>query len=396
LLTAKLGKTTINTFDNGYDRYMLKKWSNKNILKCPVCSGIYEYCHGEYVSPYFRHKDKNCSGYFTEPETEEHKKGKQLLYEWVNNQKGIANIELECWLPETKQRPDIYFEKDGRKYVIEFQCSPVASEYKERRELYRLAGIKDIWVLGTEKYKIGFGGNGDVYHDKRYKSIEKDLQEKDGVVYLDIENKLFISNSKTLNIGKEFEKAIVKIQDDIDKITFRLFDKYWLDKDFLFAEFINNFELGSNGVVLGGSVKDKFDDLRSYYTKQYEKTIKEEKIRKQKEDQLKQKIKNIENTSQHVGIIDEPITKNVLLADKKFFWTYNSYLYKFIDENGDILTWFTSTRPSVRKGECVELTGKVKRHEEYEGTKQTRVIRCKIDSVKGDDVNIADQSVTNF
>ena len=44
------------------------------------------------------------------------------------------------------------FEYYGKTCVIEYQCSPIATEYVERHELYQASGIVDIWVCGTEKY----------------------------------------------------------------------------------------------------------------------------------------------------------------------------------------------------------------------------------------------------
>lgn len=97
--------------------------------------------------------DKNeCEDKYSESETEEHLNGKRDLFEWIRKQDGVTNAVLEGWIPETKQRPDIIFEYDGKKYVIEYQCSPIATEYVERHELYKTSGINDIWILGTEKY----------------------------------------------------------------------------------------------------------------------------------------------------------------------------------------------------------------------------------------------------
>lgn len=97
--------------------------------------------------------DKNeCEDRFSEPETEEHLNGKRDLFEWIKKQIGVTNAVLEGWIPETKQRPDIMFEYNGRKYIIEYQCSPIATEYVERHDLYKAFGIIDIWILGTEKY----------------------------------------------------------------------------------------------------------------------------------------------------------------------------------------------------------------------------------------------------
>lgn len=132
---------------------MLKKWSKKKILLCPVCDKPYEYCHGEVKTPYFRHMDKEeCEDKYSESETEEHLNGKRDLYEWIKKQIGVTNAVLEGWIPETKQRPDIMFDYNNKKYVIEYQCSPIATEYIERHELYQAAGFTDIWIAGVKKY----------------------------------------------------------------------------------------------------------------------------------------------------------------------------------------------------------------------------------------------------
>lgn len=153
ILTCKLGNEIINCYDGTHDKEQLKKWASKKILLCPVCGKSYEYCHGKVKTPYFRHMDKTeCEYLYSESETEEHLNGKRDLFEWIKKQKGVTNAILEAWIPETKQRPDIMFEYGGQKYVIEYQCSPIATEYVKRHALYRASGINDIWVLGTEKY----------------------------------------------------------------------------------------------------------------------------------------------------------------------------------------------------------------------------------------------------
>lgn len=153
ILTCKLGNEIINCYDGTHNKEQLKKWASKKILLCPACGKPYEYCHGEVKTPYFRHMDKNeCEDKYSESETEEHLNGKRDLFEWIKKQNGVTNAVLEGWIPETKQRPDIIFEYNGKKYVIEYQCSPIATEYVERHDLYKASGIIDIWILGTEKY----------------------------------------------------------------------------------------------------------------------------------------------------------------------------------------------------------------------------------------------------
>lgn len=180
ILTCKLGNEIINCYDGTHKKEQLKKWASKKILICPICEKPYEYCHGEVNTPYFRHVEKDkCAIKYTESETDEHLTGKRDLFEWIKVQDGVSNAVLEGWIPETKQRPDILFEYNGRKYVIEYQCSPIASEYYDRHDLYRAAGINDIWICGTEKYlgknkKINtLEENARIYYDVKSKMIYK-------------------------------------------------------------------------------------------------------------------------------------------------------------------------------------------------------------------------------
>ena len=153
MLTCLIGDNKINLVENKYEKEELKKWSSKRILKCPICGKDYEYCHGKVKMPYFRHKDKEeCNYLYSESETQEHLQGKTDLYNWLLKQPNVTKVELEAYIPETKQRPDIMFEWNGQICVIEYQCTPISSEYYERHELYEVCGIKDIWICGAEKY----------------------------------------------------------------------------------------------------------------------------------------------------------------------------------------------------------------------------------------------------
>lgn len=97
----------------------------------------------------------SCGFLYSESETEEHLSGKRDLFEWIRKQPDVTNAILEGWIPETKQRPDIMFKYKGIQYIIEYQCSPIATEYIERHELYKSAGINDIWICGAQKYLQG-------------------------------------------------------------------------------------------------------------------------------------------------------------------------------------------------------------------------------------------------
>lgn len=55
------------------------------------------------------------------------------------------------------------------------------------------------------------------------------------------------------------------------------------------------------------------------------------------------------------------------------------YLVKLRTEDGDLLTWFTANAPE--QGWRGVVAGTVKAHEEYKGTKQTIVTRCRLTEV---------------
>lgn len=195
MITCQVGKKKIDTFS--YEPKQLREWSNKGLLRCPVCGSKMIYNHGEFKIPHFKHeKNCDCPDIYSEGVTEEHIKGIELLHNWLQKQEGITNIELEKWIPETKQRPDIYFEYENKPYVIEFQCSPIATKFLERRELYRLNEINDIWILGCDKYDINnsieqITLNKEYFKINRYstKVIEKEIYDSERkIIYLDVIN----------------------------------------------------------------------------------------------------------------------------------------------------------------------------------------------------------------
>ncbi|HDK7176583.1 TPA: hypothetical protein PTV31_003200 [Clostridium botulinum] len=199
MLTCQVGKSIIDTFS--YKEEKLREWSNKSMLKCPVCNSNMIYCHGDFKIPYFRHeKDSDCPNIYSEGVTQEHLKGVQCIYKWLKNQEAVMNLQLEKWIPEIRQRPDIYFEieenKEIKKYAIEFQCSPIATKYNERHNLYRLNNINDIWILGVKKYDFN-NCNIDkyIYNNKPVeeyttKTIEREVYNQTKIInYFDCKSK---------------------------------------------------------------------------------------------------------------------------------------------------------------------------------------------------------------
>lgn len=202
-MTCIVGKNNVDTFS--YDDTRLREWSNKSMLKCPVCGKRMLYCHGDYKNPYFRHeKNSDCPDTYSEGVTQEHIEGIKILYEWLKNNDDVTDLELEKWIKETHQRPDIYFKYKDEEYCIEYQCSPISTQYAKRHDLYRLQEINDIWILGMDKYiecpykYLEKLIHRNILFEKRAKTIESELLNSDNnLLYLNKNNgRLYITNNK--------------------------------------------------------------------------------------------------------------------------------------------------------------------------------------------------------
>ena len=250
ILSCLLNNQRINCFDGIYNKEQLKKWADKNILLCPACGKPYEYCHGRVIQPYFRHKDKaQCEDRYSEPETKEHLQGKRDLYEWIKKQQGVTDVILEGWIPETKQRPDIMFKYNGKQCVMEFQCSPISTEYYERHELYQAAGIEDIWICGTDKY---FGEN------KRFDTLEKECG-----IYYNVRSKNIIKSDSCLYNVPEFLEKYHKeyYYSSIEKIERKKESRYYLSKGKKFYfYFMDEIEF-QNKIIFKTDLKNNYEDI---------------------------------------------------------------------------------------------------------------------------------------
>lgn len=102
---------------------------------------------GSILIPHFAHqKNSSCSHSFSEGETEDHLNGKLQLFTFF--QQKLLECELESFLPEIKQRPDILVQSNGIPYAIEFQCSNISSFLMlNRTKGYVNNQITPIWLL---------------------------------------------------------------------------------------------------------------------------------------------------------------------------------------------------------------------------------------------------------
>ncbi len=125
----------------------------KNVqFYCPQCEEKVLLKVGEVNIPHFSHQQEtSCLSLFAEGESALHLAGKQQLYTFFTETQELS-VQLEPYLPNLNQRPDLLISKKHEKIPIEFQCSRIATaEMTRRTEGYYSAHMKPIWILQTPK-----------------------------------------------------------------------------------------------------------------------------------------------------------------------------------------------------------------------------------------------------
>lgn len=88
----------------------------------------------------------------------------------------------------------------------------------------------------------------------------------------------------------------------------------------------------------------------------------------------------VADASNYVGQEKERITRNLQSCEHIYTSESiygSSYLYKMVDTEGNVLTWWSSSWIDLDGYKVTSVTGTVKAHEEYRGIKQTVLTRCK-------------------
>lgn len=115
-------------------------------LLCPGCHRPVLLRRGEQVIAHFAHLAGQCCEYESEAESQEHIRGKLMLADALSGQG--YQIEMEAYLPQIKQRPDLLV---NQKYPLEIQCSDLSfRRLKERNDGYRSIGMTPHWILGEK------------------------------------------------------------------------------------------------------------------------------------------------------------------------------------------------------------------------------------------------------
>ncbi len=118
------------------------------LFYCSVCGKQVIMKVGFKVIAHFAHKtavdcpsQKGGEGIY-------HEQGKLLLYQWFKRHN--MEVELESFLPEIQQRPDILVTWNNRRIAIEYQCARVSVEkIRQRNYGYLSVGITPIWIVGA-------------------------------------------------------------------------------------------------------------------------------------------------------------------------------------------------------------------------------------------------------
>lgn len=84
--------------------------------------------------------------------------------------------------------------------------------------------------------------------------------------------------------------------------------------------------------------------------------------------------------SVHIGNIKDRLELNVTVLSIKFSEGYYGRveIHRFLDDNGNILVWFANAHSSMSEGQSYKVKATVKKHDEFNNTKQTIVNRVVI------------------
>ena len=91
-------------------------------------------------------------------------------------------------------------------------------------------------------------------------------------------------------------------------------------------------------------------------------------------------------TSEWLGNVKERLTMELICTRVHSFMNAygESTLYVFEDDDGDVLTWTTSSSQDIEADHRYSISGTVKEHTTYRNMKQTVLTRCKVNAELGE------------
>lgn len=200
------------------DKTLLKSLSAAKKLYCPHCQKKVFFRGGLKRIHHFYHEAHVDCSFVGEPETQEHLAGKLAIYNWLKEQYPNAYVALEERIKKTNQIADVYADfGNGQRFAFEVQyAEQTAEKWLERRKLYAVAGITDIWLFGDNYYKEIYADNvdgGEIV--LRLKYLQQTVNEnRRSVYFIDVKNNLVRHLGKFFGISYLTEtRAVVKMQE---------------------------------------------------------------------------------------------------------------------------------------------------------------------------------------
>ena len=144
----------------------------------------------------------------------------------------------------------------------------------------------------------------------------------------------------------------------------------------LFGWHFNHADNGYNCFEVNISEVGTLTDVGTWMLNEYHEVI---DYVKSKRDEFAPK-----SDSKYIAEVGETVKVNVTLMNVFTYKTHFSYygetnyIYKFADEQGNVIVWKTSSGQDVEEGKNYTIKGKVKELSEYKGERQTVLTRCRI------------------
>jgi len=141
--------------EHGFRDYNLEKlWKTshrQNKLTCEECGLPVILKAGSEKTPHFAHKsglnERECYYTHIEHETEEHRRAKLEIRNWIKNQFPAADVQLGKKLTNGR-RPDVLVILNGRQLIIEY-VRDINLEWTNKNKDYKNLGIPAIWLLSN-------------------------------------------------------------------------------------------------------------------------------------------------------------------------------------------------------------------------------------------------------
>ncbi|MDC7770353.1 competence protein CoiA family protein [Priestia megaterium] len=324
---------------------LTRKLSKEKKLYCPNCMINVIFKKGKVMSAHFAHRDSDCVVNHSEPETNSHIKGKEILYDWIKEKYPTAFVEYEYPISETGQIADVYVKhtegemKDIR-WAFEFQHSPLSSaDWETRHNLYESAGIQDFWILDKARF-MKFSTAQGITDARLRKDLESTIFSKVGVCYfLDLESKVMTIDFKFIT---SWDTKIVKGIERKTEYTYHHPIQHSFHIDGVRMRMNDEFK---HGVLVFDKVEEQMEPTLSSILSSLRHKL-EEKLEQQLQDQAKKKKTYAETNyeSQDADIIWDFMKRNKEhikddvrnLSETNFFKKYSNYIDTAISNNKEL------------------------------------------------------------